>query len=181
MKLLKSLVLTASLTTLLAANPLYAKDADTTKITPAEANALATIAAIDKNEIVVSVVASNEKVPSDTVDFAKMMIDQHGANLAQILQMAHSMHIPLANGAADKLCAQGKKDLLALGALQGDEFNKAYVNAMVSGHEAALKLIDTELMKTATNETVKKFMTDTRAAVVEHLEHAKKLQASLKA
>lgn len=180
MSLSKSWLFGISLGMMLAASPFYAQAADTT-LTKAEIGSLATVAAIDKNEILVSVVASNKKVDSGVTDFAKMMIDQHGSNLTQILEMVNKLHaLPLVGGDAAKLAAQGHKDLVALGGLQGDQFSSAYVNAMVKGHQAALDLIDHHLMQTAKSAEVKKFLTDTRAAVVEHLEHAKELQKKLK-
>ena len=173
---LSKLMLGASLAVALA-NPVFAQ----TKMTSGEIGTLATIAAIDKNEILVSVVATNKKVSSDVADFANMMIKQHGDNLNQILEMAGTMHVAaLTGGEADKMATAGRKDMMTLGALDGDKFGVAYVNAMVSGHEGALNLIDKQLMKTAKSDEMKKFLTDTRAAVVTHLEHAKKLQADMK-
>ena len=158
-----------------AANPAAA-------LTAAEQSTLATVATIDVAEILVSEVALNKKNNSGVTDLANMMVEQHGSNLTQILTMVGNAHakLPLGEGEAAKLAADGKKGLVTLGALQGDEFDKAYANAMVTGHEGALKLIDTKLMKTAKSEEMKKFMTDTRAVVAEHLEHAKKLQEALK-
>ncbi|OGT25275.1 MAG: hypothetical protein A3I77_05200 [Gammaproteobacteria bacterium RIFCSPLOWO2_02_FULL_42_14] len=110
-----------------------------------------------------------------------MMIGQHGANLTEILQLANQLHaLPLSSVMADQFIADGNKDLVALGGLQGVSFEKAYVNAMVTGHEGALHLIDTQLMQTATTPEIKKFMIATRAAVAMHLEHAKKLQQAEK-
>lgn len=173
---------TLSLTIIMT--PAYAENAaaNTAKLTTAEQSTLATIATIDATEILVSEVALNKKNNSDVTDLAKMMVDQHGSNLTQILTMAGDSHakLPLSDGEAAKLTANGKKDMMALGALQGEQFDKAYANAMVTGHEGVLKLIDTKLMKTAKSEEMKKFMTDTRAAVAEHLEHAKKVQEALK-
>lgn len=162
----------------LVASPLYAKPA-MEGMTSAEIGSLATVATIDKNEILIAVVALNKQLNSDVTDFAKMMIDQHGGNLTQILAMINDAQ-PLTGGEADKLAADGKQGLMKLGAMKGDVFATAYVNAMVKGHEAALNLIDTRLMKTATSDNVKKFLTDTRAAVATHLEHAKKLQDKMK-
>jgi len=162
----------------LAVSPLQAKPT-TSGMTPAEVGTLATVATIDKNEILIAVVALNKQLNADVMDFAKMMIDQHGGNLTQILTMINNAY-PLTGGEADKLAAEGKQGLMKLGDMKGDAFATAYVNAMVKGHEAALNLIDTRLMKTATSEDVKKFLTDTRAAVAMHLEHAKKLQDKMK-
>lgn len=147
-------------------------------ISSAEIGSLATVAAVDKNEVLLAVVALNKKLNSDVTDFANMMVSQHGENLTQILTLINDAH-PLTGGESDKLTAEGKQAMMKLGAMSGDAFATAYVNAMVKGHEAVLHLIDTQLMKTATSEEVKKFLTDTRAAVQMHLEHAKKLQSKM--
>ncbi len=153
--------------------------ANTTTLTSAEIGSLATIAAIDKLEILLGVIASNKKTSSGVADFAKMMIDQHGSNLTQLLEMVNNMHASsLKGGASEDIHTQGMKAMMMLGGLQGDAFDKAYVDAMVKGHQAALDMIDQKLMKTATSDDVKKFLTDTRAAVVQHLDAAKKLQTA---
>ncbi|HSW69687.1 MAG TPA: DUF4142 domain-containing protein [Gammaproteobacteria bacterium] len=180
MKLSKSLLLSTLVMGALAAYPLYAKETteSSARMTPTEIATLATVATLDKNEILAGVVASNKKVNSDVKNFAQMMIDQHGSNLTQILEMVNNAYT-LTSDEADKLSAEGKKGLMKLGALKDSEFAKAYVDAMVKGHEAALNLIDQQLMKTAKSEELKKFMTSTRAAVATHLEHAKNLQAKM--
>lgn len=147
-------------------------------MTSAEIGTLATVATVDKNEVLLAVIALNKKLSSDINDFANMMIDQHGSNLTQILAMVNDH--PLSGGDSDKLATEGKNAMMKLGAMNGDAFATAYVNAMVKGHEAVLKMIDDQLMKTAKSEEVKKFLTDTRAAVATHLEHAKKLQSQMK-
>lgn len=178
MQISKSVLLSAILMGTFTMSTAYA-ETHTNALTSAEIGSLATIAAVDKNEALIAIVALNKKLSSDINDFATMMIDQHGSNLTQILAMINDAH-PLTGGDADKLTAEGKKALLKLGAMNGDAFATAYVNAMVKGHEAVLHLIDTQLLKTATTEEVKKFLTDTRAAVATHLEHAKKLQDKMK-
>jgi len=168
----------AALNTLLL-TPVFAA---TSTLSSAEVGTLATIAVIDKNEILAGVVANNKNPSSGIADFAKMMIDQHGSNLTQLLEMADQFHVAsLTGGESDQLASQGKVGLAKLAGLSGNDFAKAYVDAMVKGHEAALKLIDTKLMKTAKSEEIKKFVTDTRSAVVDHLDHAKKLQQEMSA
>lgn len=145
-----------------------------------ERNILADIAVIDKTEILLAVVAANKKPSSDVMDFAKFMIEQHGSNLTQILEMAHNLHFnSLSDKESNQLTAQGNEALIELGSLQGKQFDKAYIDAMVKGHQAALDLIDNQLTKEAKTESIKSFLSDTRAAVVHHLDMAKKIQASL--
>lgn len=186
MNLSKSFMLGTALTISLITTSLQAQTDQnnapkSSKFTSTEIGTLATVAAIDKNEILLGSVAAN-KQNSSVSDFGKMMIEQHGTNLSQILELIKNQNITsLTGGEADKLTADGKKALLAIGGLQGDQFNKAYVDAMVKGHIAALNLIDQTLAKTAKSDELKKFLSDTRAAVVEHLDHAKKLQEQMKA
>lgn len=170
------LVLTATLLTTAS----YAQSSFASTATANDAGALATVAAIDKNEILLGVVATNKKTIAGVADLAHMMIQQHGDNLTQILEMAHRLKaFPLRGGDSKKLTLQGNEEMAMLGGLEGKTFDKAYTNAMVKGHEAALDLIDNHLMKMATSETVKKFLTETRAVVAEHLAHAKKLQKDM--
>lgn len=179
MKLLKPLLLSAIVIGSLS-NPLYAETTKTMpSMTPAEIGTLATVATIDKTEIIAAVVAMNKHVHDDVIEFAKMMIDQHGNNLTEILTLVNNKY-SLSGGQSEKLAAEGTKELMKLGAMQSNDFATAYVDAMVKGHEAALNLIDQHLMKTAKSDEVKKFLTDTRAAVAKHLEHAKKLQEKMK-
>lgn len=184
MMLSRAVMFASTLAIMLATtNTAYAKEAEhSTKITKAEVGVLATIAAIDTDEILLSVIATNKKPNSDVKDFANMMIEQHGSNLTQIIAMVTKDHaLPLAGGDAEKMLAAGKKEMVALGGLEGKAFDMAYADAMVKGHQGALDLIDKHLMKTVKTEEVKQFLTETREVVKHHLEDAKKLQSELKA
>jgi len=142
---------------------------------------LSDIAAINKNEILLGDIAANKKSSADVLDFAKMMLEQHGNNLTQVLELANTLQVKALNsGDASKMAAKGNEAMLKLGGLQGEQFDKAYIDAMVKGHEEALKLIDDQLMKQAKTESVKTFLSNTRAAVVQHLEKAKQIQGQAK-
>jgi putative membrane protein len=163
-----------------ATNPKATTNA--TKATSAEIASMGTIAAIDKSEILLSVIAAHKDATSSIANYAKMMIDMHGSNLTQILEMAHQNNVkPSMNATMEKIKNESMQEMMTLGGLKGKEFDKAYIDTMVKGHEAALNLIDTKLMKTAKAEEVKKFLTDTRTVVEQHLADAKKIQAELKA
>lgn len=175
---IRNFLLASTITTLLTASPLSMA---ASKLSSTDIASLAAIAVIDKAEIMISVVANNKKSSSGVTDFAKMMIDQHGSNLTQILDMVSEYHInTLTGSAAEKLKTQTGKQLLALGGLKDSEFDKAYVDAMVSGHEAALDLIEKNLLKAVKSEEVKKFLEETSVTVKHHLEAAKKLQEEMK-
>ncbi|WP_244940970.1 DUF4142 domain-containing protein [Legionella sainthelensi] len=149
-------------------------------VTSDEMDILADIAVIDKTEIILAAVASNKKVSTGVMDFAKFLIDHHGSNLTQVLEIAHNLHFTSLNSnQANKLTTEGNEAMMKLGGLQGKQFDTAYIDAMVKGHQGALDLIDTQLMKKAKTESIKSFLINTRAAVAQHLEMAKKIQQNL--
>jgi len=61
-------------------------------------------------------------------------------------------------------------------ALSGNEFQKAWVDAMAMGHQDALTKLDSELIPGATDARVKAHLQTTRSAIAAHLDAAKKLQ-----
>lgn len=142
---------------------------------------LATIATIDKNEILLAVVALNKGVTQNVANFAKMMITQHGSNLTYVLKMANQSKMTMLTSAlATKLQAAGEKGMLMLGGLQGKQFDMAYINAMVNGHQDALNLINQQLMKEAKSKETQMFLENTKKTVENHLAAAKKVQQELK-
>jgi putative membrane protein len=144
------------------------------------AGILSTIITIDQNEILAAVQALNSDTSSDVTDFANMMLKDHGKNLTEALALANKIHALPINPNPSDMHNQGSKELVTLGGEEGKEYEKAYVAAMVKGHTGALKLITDKFLKTAKNDDLKTFLTNTKEAVAHHLEEAKKLQDSMK-
>lgn len=147
---------------------------------PQSSQILSTIVALDENEILLAVQATNKNPSSNVLDFAKMMIDDHGKNMTMALDLANKIHALPLNGNPDNIHDKGTKELSTLAALDADRYNSGYIDAMVSGHEAVLNMLDTKLLTAAKNSDLKAFLTDTRAAVAHHLDAAKKVQAEMK-
>ena len=77
------------------------------------------------------------------------------------------------------LAADGKKSLEALGKETGSAFDRAYVDAQVKEHQAALDTIDKKLLPAARNEELKTFLGKLRARISAHLDEARKTQTEL--
>jgi putative membrane protein len=75
------------------------------------------------------------------------------------------------------LQAGGAKNLAELGVLKGRAFDKAYVDHEVAYHEQVIQAIDTVLIPHAQNAELKALLVKVRPAFIEHLNHAKHLQA----
>jgi len=75
---------------------------------------------------------------------------------------------------------KGASQLADIVLLNGEQFERAYLAAMVKGHTDVLGTIDNELLKAVKNEPLKKHLTETRGHVAAHLEKAKQLQGNMK-
>ena len=113
--------------------------------------------------------------------FGQQMIDAHtGVNRSAVELVTKLKVKPEDNPTSQGLKAGGDKNVAALKALKGAEFDRAYVDHEVAYHQQVLDAVDQTLIPGAKNEELKALLVKVRPAFVAHLEHAKHLQASLK-
>lgn len=157
-------------------SPVRAVDAKGTA--SGDAVVLATVAMIDRNEIVAAMQAQQKKLSQPVMDYARLLHQQHGMNISQTLKLGQQIGVtPVITPEVDALAKKGAEMLAPLVPLDGQEFERGYLDAKVKSHTAALAKIDNELMKSADNEAVTSHLTKTRAAVADHLAKAKALQS----
>jgi putative membrane protein len=146
---------------------------------PSDAEALALVAAIDKNEITGAEKAAEKKTSKPVLEYAQMLHKQHTANLDQTMKIAKKIGVdPAETPAVQALHAKGDQEVAALAPLDGDQFARQYVSNMIQDHTEALNMLDSRI-SAAQNEDVKKLLTKTRSHVAMHLERAKKIQSTL--
>lgn len=113
-------------------------------------------------------------------EFAETMVRDHTAVNDKAIALAKKLGVtPETSDTSKSLKSDGKKELAKLKALTGAEFDKAYVNNEVSYHEAVISLLDKTLIPNTRNAELKSLLESGRPIFAAHLEHAKKLQASL--
>lgn len=137
--------------------------------------ALGLLATIDQHEIDAARQAKDKEVDGDVLAFADMMEKEHGANLEKTRALGPAADTP--DIAAMK--QKNKAELDALAAKSGDEYQKAYIDAMVKGHQDALDAIDRKMMPAATRDEVKQHLADSRKAVEAHLTRAKEIAGKM--
>lgn len=139
-----------------------------------DADALAVVATVDRDEIKMAKQAQAKKVGKAAMEYAKMMEREHGDNLAQTQALEKK---PASDPSAAKAVAQkDAKKHAELAAMNGAAYEKAYIDAMVAGHAEVLAKLDNELIPGASDAAVKAHLTKTRDAVSRHLDAAKALQ-----
>ena len=86
---------------------------------------------------------------------------------------------PEDNPTSQSLKSGGEQNVSNLKTLKGAAFDKAYIDHEVAYHQQVLDAVDKTLIPSAQNAELKALLVKVRPAFVAHLEHAKKLQASL--
>lgn len=135
---------------------------------------------IDNNEINLAKQAEKKSTDANVKSFADAMLKDHSKNLENIEALAKKMHItPVSSNRINLLKRAGAEEIKALGSKQGKDFNVAYVDAMVKGHEKALKIIDEKLIPHTSNQELINLLNATKKTVSQHLEMAKNLQSKI--
>lgn len=157
-----------------ASTPPVAEQAPAPAPVDGDALALGLLQALNGNEIAAAKQAEEKKVSAPVLQYAQMMEKDHGDNQMKAASLGMAASTDEVQAMKDK----GKAELDELGTKSGQDYETAYVDAMVKGHTDALALIDGRLQSLASTGPVKDHLIATRGAVAMHLEAAQKLQAS---
>lgn len=116
----------------------------------------------------------------DVRAFGKQMVTDHSGVNKQAVALVTKLKVtPEDNPTSQSLKQGGEDNLTKLKGLKGAAFDKAYIDHEVAYHEQVLDAIDKVLIPNAKNTELKDLIVKVRPAFVGHLEHAKKIQASL--
>lgn len=141
-----------------------------------ETNALAKLNAVNQNEIDAAMLAQQKKISSSAMDYAKMLEKEHSENMDKTTQLAGSLGISIGtNDEAQQIRSKGATMMDMLQPKEGQDFENAYITAMVNGHTEALTMLDNAISM-VNNDSVKQHLEETRTHVAMHLEKAKDLQ-----
>lgn len=141
-----------------------------------QADALALLATINEHEIAAADQAVRKNVTGDVRQFAEMMRTEHTKNLEETTKLGGAASTHAAVTAQKQ---KSEAELRTLDAQSGKAYEKAWMDAMVKGHEDALAAIDNTMLPAATEDRARQHFTATRAAVAKHLERARQIQSGL--
>lgn len=125
--------------------------------------------------------ARNKATDPQVKQFAQTMVTDHTALNEQTKQLAKKLNVePKDNPTAKKLKDDGKATRDRLGKLEGDAYDRAYVDSEVTYHTAVLDTIDQQLIPNAQNPELKALLQKARPVIDQHLQHARQLQNSMR-
>jgi putative membrane protein len=160
---------------LFAASAAIAADDKTAAKATGDAEALAVVATVDRDEVALAKQAQTKKLSAGATEYAAMMQRDHSTNLAETQKLAKNQGAPSAKAA--EIHKKDTKKKAELAPLDGAAYEKAYIDAMVKGHAEVLAKLDNELIPGAKDAAVKAHLEKTRGAVAEHLKKAEALQS----
>lgn len=112
--------------------------------------------------------------------FAERMVTDHTAvNKAAAELVAKLKVTPQESDASKSLAAGGSDTRAKLEKLEGDAFDRAYVDNEVAYHDAVIGVLKSQLIPAASNKELKDALVGAQPAFDAHLQHAKQIQAAL--
>lgn len=171
---MKTATLLTLAATLLASAPALAKEAS---LSQADQQFLTQSLKGDLAESDLGTLAASKGSTPAVREFARWMMSTHGFAGRELTTIAQKMHreTPPSKPEAD---AKTKELMGKLQNLKGLEFDKAYLQAIVQGHEQAAKMNEAEA-KDGQDYLVKSFAANFAPTVKEHLAEAKLLMDAM--
>lgn len=144
---------------------------------PTDAQIMGMVNAVDKHEIDAANKALKEKMSAEAAGYARMLKEQHTANMARTKSLGKTLKMKAAKSpAAEEFRAKGEAQVKTMAALDSAQFERAYLDAMVTGHAEVLQMLDSQLIPAAKNDSLKSHLNEVRGHVSAHLEQGKRLQ-----
>lgn len=112
--------------------------------------------------------------------FAAMMVKDHtDADTKGIALGKKNKLTPAPSTESTTLETDAKQNTATMTAAKGADFDRAYIDAQVKGHQAVLDLIDTRLVTSAKSDDVKTMLQALRPKIEAHLKAAQDIQKGL--
>ena len=148
---------------------------------PNDAQIAAIVVTANQVDIDAGKLAESHGSSAEVKSFGKQMVTDHTGVNKQATALVTKLKVtPQDNPTAQSLKSGGEKNVANLKSLKGAAFDKAYVDNEVAYHQQVIDALDKTLIPSATNAELKALLVKVRPAFVAHLEHAKKIQATLK-
>ena len=129
------------------------------------------IGGVSMGEVELGVLALDKASSRDVKGFAERMIDEHRKSGAELKAIATRKNLAWPTGPS----ADGKALKDRLSKLSGAAFDRAYIDAMVSGHTEVLAVMKFEA-KAGADPELKAFASKATSTVQAHLTHALDVQ-----
>ena len=125
-------------------------------------------------EIDMARIAMEKSNNKDVSDYANMIRSDHGSALETLTDLMIDKHVPQVR----TLAPQTQQDITRMTTLNGPEFDREFVNMMVSDHQKAISLFRDQ-QGISQNPDISKYVEGVLPTLELHLEKALRLQSRL--
>lgn len=147
---------------------------------PSDAQIAAIVVAANQVDIDAGQLALAKSKHPEVKKFAERMVADHTAvNQAAVELVTRLKVTPQESETSKSLATSGADTRAKLQELDGDAFDRAYVDSEVAYHEAVIGVLKTQLIPAATHPELKAALVGAQPAFDAHLQHAKQIQAAL--
>ena len=147
---------------------------------PNDAQIAGIVVAANKVDIDAGELARTSAKDKQVKDFGQRMVADHTGVNKQAAALVKKLKVTPEESATSKALKEGgAANIAKLKGMKGAAFDKAYVDNEVTYHQAVIDAVDKTLLPSAKNADLKALIEKVRPALVQHLEHAKHLQAQL--
>ena len=140
-----------------------------------DAQILDVVRTVNLAEVAAAELATERAAAGDTRQYAQHVMEDHSKANQQVATLAAAIP-PRDNSLSMSLREQAAGDLEKLEQHQGEEFDRAFVEARARMHEQVLSTIDAQLLPAASDQQLRMLLQTTRDQIAGHLEHAQQLR-----
>lgn len=144
------------------------QNSDTDTMAVNDSQFLVDVAETNYKEIALGQLAQKNTKNGDILALAKMMIEEHTKAQGELKALADKKSITVPNSASGQ-------EASTLSNLKGKDFDKAYADEMVTGHQKTIEKFEA-VSKNSKDADIKAWASATLPTLNKHLEHSKECQ-----
>ncbi|OYQ37951.1 DUF305 domain-containing protein [Flavobacterium cyanobacteriorum] len=149
---------------------------DTNEAKEDDSQYLVAAAEVDMKEIELGRLAQQKGTSADVKELGRMMVDEHTKSSGETKALAKKKNISLPAAPTEKV----QESLKDLNDKTGRDFDKAYADMMVDGHEKTIEKME-NASENAADEEIRMWAANMLPALRKHLEHAKMVKEKVDA
>lgn len=140
----------------------------------------ALLQAMNQGAIAEAELAMSQARSADVRNLANTIIGDRATSNAQLMALVQKGNITITENDRSRDCtAQANDRLKSLREKKGNDFDKAYVDAVIAQSKKALEAIDTKLLPNAKNADLAQHIRDLRPRIAQHLMQAQQIQPAI--
>jgi len=128
---------------------------------------------LNRGEIEQAKIARTKSKNKDVLGFASMMIAHHDRATKQLAALKET---PETSPLAIQMQGQAQSTQARLNQASGADFDRAYLDAQVQGHQQALDTLRQKLLPSATSPALTKYLKGLQPTIEQHLQRATQLR-----